>query len=299
MGIAIRADLVAGRNPLLYGLTLDLKRISNGQLLYFSSLLSRFYIAFTRMQNPIFKDGSTKPNAIAVLMWGDKSGSNAYEVTVERLSAAIKMGLYRPGEQLPAERELAELMGVSRTTLREAIRVLTEQRFLWVKRGRNGGTFVAEGSLKPSVIDLQQRLLQAGTTLDDILDYRLVVEPGVAALAAERVTPNQLEELQAVVEQMPHVIHHFGEHRRLDTQFHLLIAQATQCDRLVSAIASIHADLSDVLAIIPHSPTACLASAMQHQQILTAMQSGDANQIRQLMADHVTRTNRLLKGLLA
>jgi len=255
------------------------------------------------MHDPILEDDSEKiltnrSTEIAALMWGIKSGSNAYEITVERLSAAIKMGLYRQGEQLPAERELAELMGVSRTTLREAIRVLVEQGFLSVKRGRNGGTFVAEVPLKPSVVELKQRLSQIGTTLNDILDYRLVVEPGVAALAADRATPAQLDQLQTLVAQMPHVADQFAEHRRLDTQFHLSIAKATQCDRLVSAIASIHADLSDLLAIIPHSPTACLVSAMQHDRILQAIQAGDADRARQLMTDHITRTNSLLKGLI-
>lgn len=236
--------------------------------------------------------------AIAALTRNGKSGSNAYEVTVERLSAAIKMGLYRRGEQLPAERELAEIMGVSRTTLREAIRVLGAQGFLIVKRGRSGGTFVADELTLPSVVELKQRLVDTGVTLDDILDHRLVVEPGVAALAAERATIQQLHDLQALVNQMPHVVKQFDEHRRLDTEFHLLIAKATQCDRLVSVVTGIHADLSDLLAIIPHSPAACLDSFTQHQQILAAIQAGERDRARQLMTDHVARTGSLLKGLL-
>jgi len=236
--------------------------------------------------------------AIAALVRNGKTGANAYEMTVERLSAAIKMGLYRRGEQLPAERELAEIMGVSRTTLREAIRVLGAQGFLIVKRGRSGGTFVADELTLPSVVELKQRLLQTGATLDDILDHRLVVEPGVAALAAARVTDQQIDELQTLVNHMPQVVQQFDEHRRLDTEFHLLIAKATQCDRLVSVVTGIHADLSDLLAIIPHSPTACLDSYNQHQQILAAIHHGESDRARQMMTEHVTRTSSLLKGLL-
>ncbi|MBF2026991.1 MAG: winged helix-turn-helix transcriptional regulator [Oscillatoriales cyanobacterium C42_A2020_001] len=108
------------------------------------------------MRNRFTREEIDSPNgsdntAIAALLWNIKLSTNAYEMTVERLSAAIKMGLYRRGQQLPAERELAEIMGVSRTTLREAIRVLVEQGFLTVKRGRNGGTFVAEGQILPNV----------------------------------------------------------------------------------------------------------------------------------------------------
>lgn len=236
--------------------------------------------------------------AIAALMWNIKSASHAYETTVECLSAAIKMGLYRPGEQLPAERDLADMMGVSRTTLREAIRVLVEQGFLSVKRGRAGGTFVADTLTLPTVVQLKQRLLQQGATLNDILDHRFVVEPGVAALAADRATPSQLDDLQTLVNQMSKVVKHFDEHRRLDTEFHLLIAKATQCDRLVSVMAGIHADLSDLLAIIPHSAAACLDSVVQHQQILDAIHEKDGDRARQLMTDHITRTESLLIGLL-
>ncbi len=236
--------------------------------------------------------------AIATLMPNAKAGANAYEVTVERLSAAIKMGLYRRGEQLPAERELAEIMGVSRTTLREAIRVLVAQGLLIVKRGRSGGTFVATELTVPSVMELKQRLLTLGVTLPDILDHRLVVEPGVASLAADRATPEQLAQLQSLVHQMPQVVQQFAEHRRLDTEFHLLIAKATQCDRLVAVVTNIHADLSNLLAVIPHSPAACLDSFTQHQQILAAITEGDSDRARQLMSDHVTRTSSLLKGLL-
>ena len=228
----------------------------------------------------------------------ERNDQYAYEVTVERLSAAIKMGLYRAGEQLPSERELSEIMGVSRTTLREAIRVLVVQGFLTVKRGRTGGTFVADVLTVPSVRELKQRLLQTGATLSDILDHRLIVEPGVAALAAQRVNREQIDSMQQLVKQMVHVADQFGEHRHLDTEFHLSIARATQSDRLISIVAGIHAELSDLLAIIPHSAAACLASATQHQQILDAIAEGESEMARFWMTEHIGRTSSLLKGLL-
>lgn len=240
----------------------------------------------------------TVQNSVEALLWSAKSSMNAYEMTVERLGAAIKMGLYRPGDQLPTERELAELMGVSRTTLREAIRVLVAQGFLSVKRGRTGGTFVAAALTPPSVRELKQHLEQSGATLSDILDYRLIVEPGVAALAAQRATRPQIKAMQTLVDRMPHVVNQFAEHRRLDTEFHLAIAQATQSDRLAAIVASIHAELSDLLAVIPHSAAACLDSAMQHQQILAAIKAAQPETTRMLMTQHIVRTNSLLNVLL-
>lgn len=243
-------------------------------------------------------DDRIEPSAVETVIRGGGSVFNVYETTVERLGAAIKMGLYQAGEQLPNERDLAQLMGVSRTTLREAIRVLVAQGFLRVQRGRGGGTFVAQEVLFPTVLELQQRLSQQGKTLGAILDYRLVVEPGVAELAAQRIDGSQVQALQSLVHQMTKVTHRFQEHRRLDTEFHWLIARSTQVERLAAVVAGIHTELSDLLMVIPHSPAACADSASQHQQLLEAIQTGQATLARTLMADHVARTSSLLKGLL-
>ena len=69
-------------------------------------------------------------------------GGNAFEETVERLLQAVKLGQVRPGDRLPSERELALRLGISRVTLREAIRVLAQEGYLASRRGRSGGTFV-------------------------------------------------------------------------------------------------------------------------------------------------------------
>jgi DNA-binding FadR family transcriptional regulator len=236
--------------------------------------------------------------AVAALLGGSKSAANAFEGTVERLASAIKMGLYQPGQQLPIERDLAVIMGVSRTTLREAIRVLSVQGVLVVKRGRGGGTFVSESLISPSVQELKQRLMITGTSLREILDHRLIIEVGVAGLAAQRATSEQKRELQTLVDQMHEAENNFGNYRRLDTEFHLLIARATQSNRLITIAADIHAELSDLMAMIPHSQTACIHSTEQHQQIINGICKGRVTVVKKIIQDHVVRTNSLLSGLL-
>ena len=78
------------------------------------------------------------------LLRGSAPSANMFEETVERLGHSIKLGLIKPGQQLPPERELAELIGVSRVTVRSALQVLVQGGFLIAKRGRNGGTFVVD-----------------------------------------------------------------------------------------------------------------------------------------------------------
>src|SRR5258705_6994841 len=83
--------------------------------------------------------------ARAAPAWRPIRGGNAFEITVARLAQAIKLGLVAEGDRLPAERDLAERLQVSRVTLREAIRALREAGYLESRRGRTGGTFVLAG----------------------------------------------------------------------------------------------------------------------------------------------------------
>ena len=110
---------------------------------------------------------------------------NAFEVTIERLAQSVRLGVLVEGDQLPPERELAETLGVSRVTLREAIKALRDAGLVESRRGRGGGTFVAaprqERARSREMIE--QSL---GHAVDDALALRKVVEPGAAALAASR-----------------------------------------------------------------------------------------------------------------
>ena len=137
--------------------------------------------------------------AVEALLRGPKPSTNAFEVTVEKLGSVIKMGLILPGERLPSERDISERMGVSRTTIREAIRVLTVQGALEVRRGRMGGTFVSTQLKRPNAGELRERVSRQGSTLLDVLDLRFVVEQGVAQIAAERATDEQVRELEKLI----------------------------------------------------------------------------------------------------
>jgi GntR family transcriptional regulator, transcriptional repressor for pyruvate dehydrogenase complex len=240
----------------------------------------------------------SKQESVAALLRGPAMAQNAFEVTVERLGSSIKMGLFGPAQRLPSERRLAEMMGVSRTTIREAIRVLTVQGILTVRRGRSGGTFVAGEMRPPSVQELHERVRRRGTTLREILDHRLVVEVGVAELAAERATAAQRREIADLVVQMKQAEDDFAAYRRLDTAFHLLLGQATGAPRLAAVVADVHAELSDLMSIVPYSREACVHSTTQHRRIARAIVNGQPSAARSAMREHVGATASFLRGLL-
>src|SRR5437763_3836199 len=106
---------------------------------------------------------------------------NAFEETVERLLQAIKLGVVPPGERLPAERDLATRLNVSRVTLREALHALQESGFVESRRGRYGGTFVctAQPRTRPTPVSRMD-------DLEDALALRSVLETGSAEFAASR-----------------------------------------------------------------------------------------------------------------
>ncbi|GAB4135875.1 MAG: GntR family transcriptional regulator [Cyanobacteria bacterium J069] len=240
---------------------------------------------------------NTSRRSADALLRGPKPTVNAFEVTLERLGSAVKMGLYEPGDQLPSEREIAEIMGVSRATVREAIRLLTEQGILVARRGRTGGTFVSKSPLPETLQNLRARLSAKGSSVTEILDHRLVAESGVVELAAQRATDAQKWELQALVDAMEQV-EDFAEYHKLDTRFHLLIAAATQTDRLTSVVAEIHAELSDLLTAAPYSKAQCRHANEQHQDILDAICLGQATRARAKIQEHILATNSFLNGLL-
>jgi len=240
----------------------------------------------------------SKREAAVALLHTPRSSANAFEVTVEKLGSSIKMGFFAPGDQLPTERELAELMNVSRTTVREAIRVLTVQGKLEVRRGRSGGTFVAAELKTPSIKELHEQIRARGTTLREILDHRLIVEPGIAELAAERADAQFRQRISELAGENARAEDDFRRYRTLDTQFHFLLARATGVGRLSAILADIHAELSDLMSIVPYSRDACRHSSQQHQRVAEAISAGKPEAARTAMREHVEATTSFLKGLL-
>src|SRR3954453_20826698 len=121
--------------------------------------------------------------------------ATTFEETVDRLGTAIRLGILVPDSRLPPERELADQLGISRSTLRQAITALVESGHLTSVRGRTGGTFVvpepplAEGSPGP---------LPRGW--HEALDVRIAVEVGVVTDAAERIHDDTLQMMREAVE---------------------------------------------------------------------------------------------------
>jgi DNA-binding FadR family transcriptional regulator len=131
-----------------------------------------------------------------------------FEETVERLGTAIRLGLLPARSRLPAERDLAGQLGISRSTLRQALTALVQSGHLVAHRGRRGGTFVAE---KPPLAESEAEPL--GEQAWAVLDYRVAIETGATILAAERAESGQLGRLDELVAKMAEA-NDFEDYRR-------------------------------------------------------------------------------------
>jgi GntR family transcriptional regulator, transcriptional repressor for pyruvate dehydrogenase complex len=225
-------------------------------------------------------------------------GHHAFEGCVEQLATAIRLGVYPRGTALPPERELAERLGVSRATLREAIAALRAADFVNTTRGRGGGTVVSFRPKKPSS-RRARALLPRSEELRDTLVFRRVVEPGACYIAAGRDLSEEQRALLVVAHDDVAGASDPAEHRQADSRFHLAIAAVTESPLTVRSVTSVQADLNDMLSAIPVLDVNIEHSSRQHAAILDAVLGGEATKARRVMESHCDDTAALLRGLLA
>jgi GntR family transcriptional repressor for pyruvate dehydrogenase complex len=217
----------------------------------------------------------------------------AFEETLERLGTAIKLGLLEPGERLPAERELCGQLGISRSTLRQALTALAQSGHLHAVRGRGGGTFVAER--QPPVDPPSSSVLASWRGACDV---RLGIELGIASLAAVRSLAEELEPLDELVVAMDDMAEDFAAYRQADVRFHIGLAEATKSPRLVAMATESQGQMTDLISYIAHPPEILEHANAQHAQLLTRIRARDPDGAVRIMAEHLRGTELVLAGLL-
>ncbi|KQV24482.1 MULTISPECIES: FadR/GntR family transcriptional regulator [unclassified Microcella] len=222
-------------------------------------------------------------------------GGNAFEETLARLLQLIRLGVVPPGEALAPERELAARLEVSRDTVREAIRALAEAGYVESRRGRYGGTFVREPLPHPE--DGPGERVSADEVRDALL-VRDVLEVGAARAAAS--TPLTAAQRDDLATRMREVAAAEGaEYRRLDSRLHLTLGELAGSPTLVSLLADNRMRVNTLLDRIPLLPPNIAHSNEQHERIVWAVLSGDADGAAAAMTEHLEGTASLLRGFLA
>lgn len=224
-------------------------------------------------------------------------GHHAFEACVEQLATAIRLGVYPLGSVLPPERELAGRLQVSRATLREAMVALRQAGLVETTRGRGGGTVVTLKPRTPSARAAARISPERRADWLDALDFRRVVEPGAAALAADLALAEPArEQLQQALDEVT-AARRPAAHRQADSRFHLTVATLTGSPRMVEAVTSVQATLHEMLLAIPVLETNIAHSDRQHAAVVRAILGGRPERARQAMEEHCDDTAALLRGL--
>ena len=213
-----------------------------------------------------------------------------FEETVERLGTAIRLGLLSPGTRLPPERELAEQLGISRSTLRQALTTLVQSGHLISLRGRSGGTFVAE---EPPTSTGRKKLR---ADWHDVLDHRVAIECGAALLAAERADEQAFERLDDLIEQMTEPAD-FDAYRRADVRFHIGLSEASGAARLVALMTEVQGEMSELIAVIAHPRVVLEHANDEHRRIVRCLRAGDGIGAIRILRDHLAGTEHIIAGL--
>ena len=223
----------------------------------------------------------------------------AHEYVAEQIRRHIALRLIAPGESLPSERRLAAMFGVGRPTVQLALKELAADRLVATRRGRRGGTFVSEPAEDPVVLDeLVSRTLARREELEELLDYRQAVEPLISRLAAEGRRRSDLSAMRSTIRGMADARDE-PEYMRLDTEFHLAVARATQNRYLVSAMEEIRLQLNDAFSLLPESETWHRRISGEHEAIFEAIEARDARAAEKATLVHVDNSDRSVRATFA
>lgn len=227
----------------------------------------------------------------------DRSGLHAYEIVLRHIEAGILSGEHRAGDQLPTERDLATQLSVSRSAVREAMRVLQTQGLITSSTGPGRGTRIA-----PSRGDALARLFQLHLSLStaadaDLTETRIALERSSAALAAQRATPQALRRLQGVIESMEYA-ESIDEFNKLDTELHVMIARVGGADLTADLTVGMREAARERIRTssmaMPNWTEHRNKLIAEHQEIITAITNRDSVAASNLVEQHIRQAYRRL-----
>ncbi|MHB8618468.1 MAG: FadR/GntR family transcriptional regulator [Chloroflexota bacterium] len=216
---------------------------------------------------------------------------NLSDNIIQEVRRMIAAGEYKEGQRLPAEKDLALQLGVGRTSLREALKALSLMGLIRVENGR--GMFVENGSAR-FLTQSMANFIHANELKHTILfEAREVVEPAIAAAAAERATAADAEDIAAAIAELDSQLDRAGEtgcfQSLVDDDFavHRAIARATHNPFLVALDRSLCDLCRDAVAAVTSTADGVRSSVNALPPLLRAIRAGDSAAARRAMAEHV------------
>lgn len=214
-----------------------------------------------------------------------------YERIVSQIEQRIETGELKVGDQLPAERDLAEQFAVSRTAVREAVKALRQKGLVEIRPGR--GTFIANGT-SDTVRSSLGMLMKMGATKGSghLVEVREILEPEIAALAATRITDEYIAAMQQAVKTMDTALTNVDIFVEADLDFHLALAEATQNPYIPILMDSIIDLLREQRKRTGLTKGGLQRGQVHHKKILDAIMHRDPQAARQAMQNHLSQVRK-------
>lgn len=209
------------------------------------------------------------------------------EQIVRRIATLFESGELAPGDKLPPERRLAEVFGVSRGSVREAIKSLVEAGLLESRAG--SGTYVVADRQDEFAASLLDSLGRSRKKLKEILQVRQILEPQIARLAAQNATPADVVQLRMLLTCQRREIATGGTGRDADSAFHATLARITGNPVLFELVEDIADILAESRSDFLQTEERRIASLAAHERILIAVEKGDPEAAQKCMEEHLRR----------
>jgi DNA-binding FadR family transcriptional regulator len=239
-----------------------------------------------------------RPSNVTSVEFAPIQQLRAHEYVAEQIRRHIALRLIGPGESLPSERELAGRFGSGRPTIQHALRLLEAEHLVETRRGRSGGTFVTKPAADAGALDeLIARVMGQHDELEELLVYRRAIEPRVAAEAARTRRRADVVAMSNAIDSMSQAASE-PDYMRHDTEFHLAVARATRNRFLVSAIEDVRLRLNDAISLLPESRTWHRRLSGEHEAVVAAVSSRDADAAEQAMDLHVAASEQSIRAVL-
>jgi len=208
-----------------------------------------------------------------------------HEEVFNQIHELIKQGRLRARDQLPSERELAETFKVSRTSVREALRALETQGLIVSRTG--AGNFVADLPVESLIGPLARLLIDEKKALADVFEMRKLIEPHIAALAAERASRKDIAQLKRIVAKQTSAVGRGETGVEADAELHLSISRATRNQALQKLVSGLMEMLSRSREESLQTDKRRASSIATHQRIVAAIAKHDRSKARSEMLRHI------------
>ncbi len=217
-----------------------------------------------------------------------------YEDIVRQVKGLISDGRLTSGDRLPPERELAERLRVSRTSVREALRSLQSRGLIEIRAGE--GAFVRDVSVEALIEPLALVILPHREAVGELFEARRILEPAIAALAARRATREEVGEMERILEEQAREVAQGRTGMAQDSALHAAIAGAAHnraIVRIVNALLDLLAQSREESLLTPGRPT---RSHRDHVRMLDAIRRGDEAAAHLAMRTHLAAVEKLVTG---